>query len=48
LNKKYFNPRRKQKDSAVENEKRKLNNEAVKKFVSGGVHEKQHRKKARD
>ena len=35
---KFYQSRRKQKDSGVENEKRRLNNEAVKKFVSGGMH----------
>ncbi len=34
MNKHYFNPKKKRKDSAVENEKRRLNNEAVKKSIT--------------
>jgi hypothetical protein len=34
VNKFYFNPKKKKKDSGVENEKRRLNNEAIKKSVS--------------
>lgn len=33
----YFNPKKKRKDPSIENEKRRLNNEAVKKSISSRV-----------
>lgn len=42
MNKNYFNPIRKRKDPGVENEKRRLNNEAVKKSVTRRGDKKHH------
>lgn len=42
MNKNYFNPKQKRKDPGVENEKRRLNNEAVKKFIARRSNKKHH------
>jgi hypothetical protein len=42
MKKHYFNPKQKRKDSGVENEKRRLNNEAVKKSVARRSDKKHH------
>ena len=39
----YFNPKRKTKVSSVENEKRRLNNEAIKKSITRRGNEKHNR-----
>ena len=40
MNKFYFNPKRKRKDPVVENEKRRLKNEVIKKSVTRRGNEK--------
>jgi hypothetical protein len=42
VRKRYFNPKPTRKDSGVENEKRRLNNEAVKKSVARRGDKKRH------
>jgi hypothetical protein len=48
MNKHYFNPKKKRKDPSVQNEKRRLNNEAVRKSITRGVYKKPHGKETRD
>ena len=48
MNKHYFNPKKKRRDPLIENERRRIQNEAVKKSVTRGVHQKPNSKKVRD
>ena len=48
MRKYYFNAKKKRKDPGTENEKRRLNNEAVKKFITGGGDPKSDRKTSRN